>query len=382
MKAIDLALLAFFLNYNEYCSLAQLTDNIHKCVSWGDPHTQRWHSTLESGPDYKDCLSSGLYELVSNSFMTFYISIERYYVVDILITFYDGITIDPLCVIGSTDFQVGSSRDCAENGVNVQITQLETFRTISIYYQIANFTAIITHNSHGNWPHYNINVWHSTSMINETIGICKSDSCESERHHREQQGSTDDRKITVEIACMVCEIYMKNYLAKISRAYWQHSEHYNKTINNVREACAFDIQRTGILETAASGMEVLMVEELTTEAEDLASIQLKFEAGLKAAVAKLNEAIIKSETESQELLSQTTTTTSVMSSSDKSTSKEILNTTALSTTGSITGTMTSCITSMTSTSSPNLSAVSSKHNAEVSYLLLTLLSICISFPNL
>ncbi|CAF1205349.1 unnamed protein product [Adineta ricciae] len=253
------------------------------------------------------------------------------------------------------------------------------FRTISIYYKTANFTAIITHNTRGYLLHYNINVWHAFSMINETVGICKSDTCESEHHEVQQQKSNNYQKVTLEMACTVCEIYLKNYLAMISQISGHRDVHYNKTINNVREACVFDIQTTGVLEAAASGMEVLMVEKLTNETKDLKSIQINFEENWIIAVDKLSEAIIQSEIEIKELLDQSTTITDVMTPMNNS-SGTALNTGVFSITDTATNTsVTSCVTSVTSTFSPNLSTVTSKAINKVSHLFSAMFPVGVCF---
>ncbi|CAF3895969.1 unnamed protein product [Rotaria sordida] len=153
-------------------------DDIYKCISYTGAHIDTSHWINQNFSDYKDCQTSGLYNLNRR---------DRHFKVDIII----------------------------------------------------QHSWIV--DKRGEPLHFNINIWQLQSAINDSNGLCAGPTCSSKARHnlyRNYQRSSYPTGVIV----LICNIYIGNYLKSMAPQPWERSLHYNRTIENVQKACRADIQ--------------------------------------------------------------------------------------------------------------------------------------------
>ncbi|CAF1275004.1 unnamed protein product [Rotaria sordida] len=337
-------------------------DDIYKCISYTGAHIDTSHWINQNFSDYKDCQTSGLYNLNRRDrHFKVDIIIQYSWIVDVSVIIYDG-TIRPICGINSVDFIIRPTDSCERNGINATITETERFETLSLYYDIGNLTIIMTHNKRGEPLHFNINIWQLQSAINDSNGLCAGPTCSSKARHnlyRNYQRSSYPTGVIV----LMCNIYIGNYLKSMAPQPWERSLHYNRTIENVQKACRADIQIQHWPHAAAGSLEVLFVEDQvnSTSITTVADIQINFQTNLEDNLIKLADTMDLSRAEVDILLSNLTTTTTTTTtpttttttlSTTMRTSIESQPTTLSTSTSRITSTMTSVTFTSTGTLSP------------------------------
>ncbi|CAF2160810.1 unnamed protein product [Rotaria magnacalcarata] len=305
---------SFEMNWNEALDNSAIVfstapdDDIYKCVSYTGAHIDISHSINQDFSDYKDCQSSGLYNLNRRDrYFKIDIDVQRSWIIEVSAIIFNG-TIRPICGINSFDFSIRPTESCEINGINVTITETDRFETLSLYYDMGNLTIITTHNKFGEPPHFNINIWQTQSNTNNSYGLCKGSTCifQSERSRltNYQRSYADD------VIILICDIYIRNYLASMASQPRQRSLHYNRTVDNVQKACRADIQIEDWPHAAAGSLEVLFVEDQvdSENVTTMSEIQANFQTNLEANLLKLAEVIALSRAEVDEMLAKMTTT--------------------------------------------------------------------------
>ncbi|CAF4129919.1 unnamed protein product [Rotaria sordida] len=274
-------------------------DDIYKCISYTGAHIDTSHWINQNFSDYKDCQTSGLYNLNKR---------DRHFKVDIII----------------------------------------------------QYSWIV--DKRGEPLHFNINIWQLQSAINDSNGLCAGPTCSSKARHnlyRNYQRSSYPTGVIV----LMCNIYIGNYLKSMAPQPWERSLHYNRTIENVQKACRADIQIQHWPHAAAGSLEVLFVEDQvnSTSITTVADIQINFQTNLEDNLIKLADTMDLSRAEVDILLSNLTTTTTTTTtpttttttlSTTMRTSIESQPTTLSTSTSRITSTMTSVTFTSTGTLPP------------------------------
>ncbi|CAF4051319.1 unnamed protein product [Adineta steineri] len=135
------------------------------------------------------------------------------------------------------------------------------------------------------------------------------------------------------------------------RAPHHRSSDLNSSVSNVLADCVEDIMFTGEPKVAESMVNVLMMEDLTSDMTNISSIASAIQSGIEEAVAIVNEAIQEAQAEVSQILGLTTITSPLSSESTTTTSTTTVTTSTTTSTTRVT-TSTTTIDAQTTTTPP------------------------------
>lgn len=267
--------------------------NLHKCAAWGDPAVAVWHPSNQPPPTTRVCQQDGMYELMRNNYLTLSVRVRPLgYMVELTANFFNGTSKKTICSMVSDNFHIDPSDGCDRYGISHAFIQMPTEWALLVQYPRAQFTAIITHNPQSGPSHFVTNIWQPADIARQTTGMCSTGLCSS---HRLAEDNFHDlnRVYSLSQAKGICQIYYNTYVDRLSRrrATALRNARYNGTIAVVLDQCIFDVRSTGSPSAALSGMEVLMVEEVTTDAITLRDIEVSFQTRVAREIDELAAAI-------------------------------------------------------------------------------------------
>ncbi|UJR07945.1 hypothetical protein I4U23_012224 [Adineta vaga] len=281
-------------------------NDIYKCVSYTTAHVDVSHWINQDFSIYKDCQTSGLYTLnrIDRQFKI-EIDVQRSWIVETSAIIFNG-TIKPICGLNSHNFALRPTQSCADN-------ETDRFET-----------------KNGEPLHFNINIWQAQADADSSYGLCTGDTCSSNFHRNTLTDDLRSSSYPDNVVELICDIYIDNYLNTTGREPWQRSLHYNRTIQNARQACIADVQREDWPHTAGGSVEVLFVEEQVNsdEIKEMGDIQRNFHTNLEDKLVKLAETIDKSRIDVNDMLAKITTTTSTTIITDTDVTSQFTSTTS------------------------------------------------------
>ncbi|CAF1354420.1 unnamed protein product [Adineta steineri] len=153
--------------------------------------------------------------------------------------------------------------------------------------------------------HFCANMWQSAAAVSKTTGMCSTGACSSDRGLVDPSYNPNS-KISLSEARQICQLHYGQYLNRLSqrRSPQQRNARYNGTIKAVFDQCLFDVTSTGMASAALSGLEVLMVEEITTDAVTLDDIATSFKKNIGNEIAVLATTIREAEVQVERFLKQ------------------------------------------------------------------------------
>jgi len=266
-----------------------LTPNLlYTCHAWGDPHLQTWraHDTPLTNDHQQDCFTNGVFDLVNNPFVHYTVQTHGTLIIAASLTFFNPTTHKQLCKIGAIDFLVLSTRphECEKHGVKWTVTGTLLQFTVTISYLVGgtNFTTSIQREP----SHFNVHVWQPQSWAAISSGLCTKSDPKCTRT-RTSLLDTPTKIITYTEAQSICQAYIDAYLA---RSQQKRSLVWSNAVNSIMEGCVDDVVLTGDAEIAKSGLDVLLIEELTSGVTSAEGIKEAIDSGIQEGSSRMEEA--------------------------------------------------------------------------------------------
>lgn len=93
-----------------------------------------------------------------------------------------------------------------------------------------------------------MHIWMNSSLVNSDQGACRTQGCAGTGavgKRSAQNAINNVTNVMNQTAAQICDTYINNFLASLSRQPSQRDLHYNATIQRIREACVFDVTEIG-----------------------------------------------------------------------------------------------------------------------------------------
>ncbi|CAF1114474.1 unnamed protein product [Adineta steineri] len=279
------------------------------------------------------------------------------------IWFYDVETQDRVCLIYSTNFTMAplDSAKCREHGITWESTNIGTHYTMTIGHPKLDFLTTIQFDSTSQQyaAHFNIYVWQPESLIGPSTGICTQfdpecqlKSAITDSEDEDENASHQRRIITESQAKSICNIHINSFMNTRRRAPHHRSSSLNIRTLDVLTACVADIMFTGEPKVAESMVNVLMIEDLTSDMTNISSIAWAIQSRMEEAVAIVNEAIEEAHAEVSQLLDPTTITSPLSSEPPSTTTTSTTTVTTPKPTSTTTATTSATTTNAQTTTTP------------------------------
>jgi len=263
-------------------------DLIYTCHAWGDPHLQTWrqHDTPLTSAQKQDCYANGEFALVHNQFLNYKVQTVGRYIIAASLEFFHPTTQQSVCNLLAIDFVVLQNplQQCERNGVTWTVKGNILQYTVTISYSVnnVNFTTSIQRLSN----RFDVHVWQPNSWAALSNGLCTQLDPKCSKSQT-LPPETRTQSITYIQAYDTCQTYINAYL---TRSQQKRSLLLKNTADSILGDCIEDVIYTGDITVAKDGLNVLMMEELTSGVTSISEIKKVIDAGIEQATLQVEEA--------------------------------------------------------------------------------------------